>query len=135
MCTKLCHGRATDCVSTKLCGGYVQIPGSPEYPLICTPRPPTCDPLLQDCTTSTDACYPTQQGNLCIPAGAVPVGGACDGTAGTLCTKGGLCITLGLQDGGSDQSCRKLCNTDGGMPNCTTGSCGQLTNSPFGACI
>ncbi|MGA9524558.1 MAG: hypothetical protein WBV82_24085 [Myxococcaceae bacterium] len=117
-CLRFCSTNA-DCGMGMECFQAVEFSGTSERPLVCTETPPTCDPLLQDCPSATDACYLTQTGAACTPAGSIAVGQPC--TTGP-CVKGATC--LGLGDGGSE--CAVLCGYPNTLPTCTTGQCAQL---------
>ncbi len=127
-CLKFCS-TATDCAMGQVCSQGVIFQGSAERPLVCTGAPPSCDPLLQDCPTATDACYLTTTGGACAPAGSVAVGQPCETE---LCVKGATCLG-GLADGGSE--CAILCGFPDAAPTCTTGMCRQLQTEGGGAIL
>lgn len=66
------------------------------------------------------------EGGLCWPGGSVTLGGAC--TDHLQCGAGLLCVDQG------GATCRKACDPAGGSPACTTGTCLQLTDRPYGFC-
>jgi hypothetical protein len=124
-CRKFCY-RDSDCGAGK-CALVGAFPGSPEYVSFCVGG---CDPLTPTCATG-EGCYPTQGGSVCSTAGAVATGGTCSATAGN-CVPGDLCV-LGAA-GATSGTCKKICNTDGGMPSCGTAACQALAGANFGAC-
>lgn len=127
-CSRLCYTDA-NCTGGGQCIGGVTVPGSPEIPLTCVTLT-SCDPLAQNCQAG-EGCYLTQTGPACVTAGTVPAGQACSQTSGN-CTPGNICLLPA--GGGTTGTCNKLCNLDGGLPNCGTGTCGQLGGVPYGAC-
>ncbi len=132
-CSKYCYQMSNCTAATNgQCVGVVQIGGTAELPTTCI-NIASCDPLLQNCPMTTQACSLTQSGAGCIPAGNVAIGADC--RMGN-CVKGAACI--GNQ---TAANCRAFCNLDGGMPSCGTGTggCGGVANGsgvpfPFGAC-
>jgi hypothetical protein len=130
-CAKYCYQNSNCTAPDGRCAGVVTIGGTDERPATCINIPP-CDPLLQNCTDSTRACSLIDTGPGCIPPGTTAVGGDCS-TTGT-CVRGAVCIGTTAA-----ANCRAFCNRDGGMPSCTTGTCGIVTNQAgmqfgFGAC-
>lgn len=130
-CAKYCYQTSNCTAATNgQCVGVVQIGGTAELPTTCI-NIASCDPLLQNCPMTAQACSLTQSGPGCIQAGNVAIGASC--TMGN-CVKGAVCI--------GDQTaanCRAFCNLDGGMPACATGACNGVANAggmpfPFGAC-
>ncbi len=129
-CAKYCY-QTTNCTGAGQCISSVTIPGTVEVPLTCVTLM-TCDPLLQNCPTTTDGCYLTQSGPSCLPGGTAANGASC---ASANCVKGSICLGASQAAG----VCHQFCNKDGGMPSCPSGACGGVTGSggqvqPFGAC-
>ncbi len=125
-CLKFCYS-SQDCPMGSGCTGPVAPPGTAETPITCAL---TCNPLLQNCMTSTDACLPiSQTDTICVPAGTKNDGEMCNPSMAE-CKKGSLCI--GPQ---GQATCAKICNTDGGMPSCPSMTqCNGLVGVDLGAC-
>ena len=95
----------------------------------CVTQGNECDPLLQNCTPTTNACYPTQAGLKCLMPGAVADGMTCQ--YANDCVKGSACFNLSSNPG---NKCYKMCTaaTDGGMADagaqvtCSTGTCAAV---------
>jgi hypothetical protein len=124
-CVKFCFGNPGDCPPGYACSGGVRITTS-AFMFICQPE---CDLLEQDCPNN-EACYPTNQGNVCFTAGAGGSGAAC--TSADDCQRGFGCFGTGA--GGA---CRQFCNLDGGSPSCPDGgvnSCVMVQGLGIGAC-
>jgi hypothetical protein len=121
-CSRFCNTHA-DCEQGKICFLGVDVPGSLEYPTVCALPPPACSPLLQDCPGSAP-CEITRYPDGGFIAGCVYAGDRADGqacTPGNWCSKGSNCGR-----GTNYGTCAKFCNTDGGAPACTTGTCSAL---------
>lgn len=127
-CTKYCY-TDTNCGGSNLCASLITVPGASEFPSACF-TVTTCDPLLQNCPTTTDACSLTSSGPACVPGGSVAVNGTC--TASAPCAKGSLCLVA--SQGATSGTCKAFCNLDGGMPNCGGAACQGLQGVPYGAC-
>ncbi len=98
-----------------------------------------CDPFSQRGCGPGEACYPFIEytmdrcdrerfGAECRPAGAVPVGSACDGSQP--CVPGASCFATG-----AGTRCLRLCRLDGTAPTCPRGAVCEPTDNPdLGAC-
>ncbi len=124
-CRKYCNSNA-NCTAGTLCQSLVSVSGTPQLPAICVPVQ-TCDPLVQNCTTVGEACYPITEGEYCLQAGTAAVGTSCGNVN---CVKGAVCLIVG-----GAGTCKQLCNLDGGLPACAASTCMGLTATDnFGAC-
>lgn len=127
-CVKLCNTNA-DCTTPQLCFVVLTIQGTEERPLACGDPPPSCDPLAQDCTQPSEACYPGTPEGRCYPAGSKLEGDACVYT--NECAKGLACI-----GDKSPGTCRPLCRHPSGDPACAAGTCKQLKGqAELGVCM
>ncbi|MBK7865146.1 MAG: hypothetical protein IPJ65_42430 [Archangiaceae bacterium] len=128
VCARFCRVDG-DCGAPQRCYVTLDIPDTAERPLVCADPPMVCDPLLQNCASSAEACYPGNPTSGCYPFGT--------GAAGETCTFSNDC-GKGLSCSGSASStkCRQLCSVDAGAPSCDAGVCTRLVSSQtVGVCL
>ncbi|MBL8952475.1 MAG: hypothetical protein JNK82_16965 [Myxococcaceae bacterium] len=128
LCSRFCRVDG-DCGSPQRCYVTLVLPETKERPLVCAEPPMSCDPLLQNCAASSEACYPGQGGPGCFPAGTRAADVGC--TYSNDCGRGLACT-----GGGATTVCKTLCAVDGGSPSCATGRCTRLQSSQsVGVCL
>lgn len=133
-CMEFCSSEPTDtCGTGQVCAFGVDLDGDQVTDAeFCTE---SCDPLAQDCTSSTFACYPSRSGAICAQEGA---GGtpALEGETcpfANSCAEGLGCFRIGLSQ---DWLCFKLCDPVSGTPGCGAGqTCGTVENENWGICV
>ena len=95
------------------------MPPDAELQTLCIVNSVACNLLTQDCANTAQTCLQNGGSTICVTPGTSAVGTAC--ATPTSCVKGALCINTGTQN------CLKLCNLDGGSPDCNgvgSGACG-----------
>ena len=89
---------------------------------------PTCDPLLQDCPSPVDVCYPVNDGFTCAPDASVDEGQANDPCELiNVCDPGLWCADAAQVGVGCPQG-------SVGCPQGSTGCCTPFCEFPGGAC-
>ncbi len=120
-CSQWCRTNG-DCVNNGTCTGVVGLQGIPGLnvsALMCV-YPDGCDVLTQQGCSTGESCYFSDpNGNtICVTTGSSAVGATCMGLVND-CVPGAMCAT----SDGTTLNCRQLCNADGGMPTCASGTC------------
>ena len=130
-CSRFCDpaGGTSACPSMQSCSLTVTWNGGPpngERFNVCVVQGSECDPLAQDCATTTQACFPTNSGNKCLAPGTVADNMTC--MYANDCTKGAACYDIGM-----GFKCYRFCSTapDGGTTDagvsCPSGTCSMIS--------
>lgn len=114
ICVGLCTGSPDDPVCDP--PGFCQFDAEAIFSLCA----PFCDPLLQDCTVTGEACYPANQGFFCVPNASGNGGQANDPCEFyNVCDKGMLCVEPALVGMGCPPDslgcCTSFCKFPGGV--------------------
>ncbi|MBL8958173.1 MAG: hypothetical protein JNK82_45795 [Myxococcaceae bacterium] len=123
-CRKFCElGNAASCGAGQICQGLAgQVSGpTPDLWPICVGEVNECSINAQNCANPDSQCFPSggANGAVCLDGGTLMAGAACPSMTNPFaCAKGNLCVS---------NQCFKMCNLDGGMPNCGAGACSVTT--------
>lgn len=127
VCARFCRMNI-DCGTPQQCYVTLVLPETSERPLVCADPPTTCDPLMQNCPSAAEGCYPGSGGPACYPAGNVAIGAAC--MYSNDCGRGAACSGSGMTQ------CKQLCAFPSGSPACDAGTCTRLQSSQtVGVCL
>lgn len=105
--------------------------GATEWQTVCRVDTIDCNLLTQNCPMSTQNCIlASASSTACGAVGTTAINAPC--TNPEECVKGANCIPTST----TTNNCLQLCNTDGGMPTCASGTCQGTTPAlPQGAGI
>ena len=127
-CQRLCYS-AAQCSGSTDCIDALRFEGSNERPRVCGTPGASCDVLASNCP-SPRGCYPSSGRGVCVSAGSVSAGQACE--YANDCQPGSACVSTG-----AGRVCRALCRSPSGSPSCTGGlRCQALQDyAGVGVCV
>ncbi len=127
-CAKYCYVD-NDCPSNFRCLQPLSVRNNAEIPYICARWSIGCNPLSSTSCNSGESCQISPSGTNCGSTGSSAIGITCTDSAGQ-CITGTTCF-----DDGRSTTCREICNVDGGVPGCSSGSCRAIVGHIVGVCL